>query len=116
MRIHHVAFRTHDLERLVAFYCDVLGFTVSRRQDDKSVWLDAGDAILMLERAEGDEPVPADGTKDLVAFSMPHEDHAHYTERLDRAGVRVEAQTASTLYFRDPDGRRVGLSAWPEKL
>ena len=116
MRIHHVAFRTHDLERLVAFYCDVLAFTIARKQDDRSVWLDAGDAILMLERADDGEPAPPEGTKELVAFAIGADEHAFYTERLDRAGVPIEASTASTIYFRDPDGRRVGLSAWPGKL
>jgi len=116
MRIHHIAFRTHDLPRLVAFYVDVLGFGVSRRQEDRSVWLDAGDAILMLERSDEGEPAPSDGTKELVAFAIRREEHAIYTERLDRAGVALETGTASTIYFRDPDGRRVGLSAWPEKI
>jgi catechol 2,3-dioxygenase-like lactoylglutathione lyase family enzyme len=116
MRIHHVAMRTRDLARLVEFYRDVLGFAVTRTQEDRSVWLDAGDAILMLERAEDGEPFPEPGTKELLAFAIGVEEHVLYTDRLARAGVVVEARTASTMYFRDPDGRRVGLSAWPAPL
>jgi hypothetical protein len=37
---------------------------------------------------------------------------ASWTARLAAAGVAVEAQTEFTLYFRDPDGRRVALSAY----
>ena len=35
---------------------------------------------------------------------------------LARAGVAVEAATEFTLYVRDPDGRRVGLSSYPLPL
>src|SRR5262249_46501272 len=110
MRIHHLALRTHDLSRLVAFYVDLLGFGVARRQEDRSVWLDAGDAILMLERADEGETITTP-TMELVAFAIRPEEHAIYTERLERAGVAIEGATASTVYFRDPDGRRIGLSA-----
>jgi len=31
---------------------------------------------------------------------------------LQAAGVRIEDRTAYTLYLRDPDGHRVGLSVY----
>jgi catechol 2,3-dioxygenase-like lactoylglutathione lyase family enzyme len=116
MRIHHLALRTPDLSRLERFYVDTLGFLVTRRQDGRSVWLDAGGAILMLEEREGGEPAIPDGAKELIAFAIGADEHAHYEGRLARAGVAIEDRTPSTLYFRDPDGRRVGLSAWPAAL
>ena len=110
MRIHHLAFRTHDLARLVDFYVSVLALRVRERRGDRSVWLDVGDAILMLERAEPGEPdVPA-GSMELVAFDIQHGTRLGYLARLAEAGVAIEQQTEFTLYFRDPDGRRVGLS------
>ena len=107
MRIHHVAFRTRDLERLAHFYAVVLALPVVRRDDARgSVWLEAGGAMLMLERAAADEPdVPA-GTRDLLAFAV--EDKEAW-----RGRVAVEAETEHTLYFRDPDGRRVAVSSYP---
>mgnify|MGYP005856920009 CR=1 FL=1 len=115
MRIHHVALRTEDLPRLEAFYVEVLGLEVVRRQGDRSVWLDAGGTLLMLERrAEGEPPVAA-GSMELLAFALEAGRGAP-EEALARAGVPVEARTASTLYFRDPDGRRLGLSAYPDPL
>jgi catechol 2,3-dioxygenase-like lactoylglutathione lyase family enzyme len=116
MRVHHIALRTRDLARLERFYVGVLGLLPTRRQDDRSVWLDAGGTILMLERAETGEPATPAGSYELVAFGLTRDEHASATERLAAAGVAVEARTASTLYFRDPDGRRVGLSAWPDEL
>jgi catechol 2,3-dioxygenase-like lactoylglutathione lyase family enzyme len=109
MRVHHIAFRTADVARLEAFYTGVLGFTVARRQGDYSVWLDAGGALLMLERAEPGEPPVPHGSMELVAFAAPPEHEA----RLAAAGIAIEARTAFTVYFRDPDGRRIALSHYP---
>ncbi len=59
----------------------------------------------MLERAGDGEPrVPA-GTMDLVAFAV--EDKEAW-----RGRIAVEAETEHTLYFRDPDGRRVAVSSY----
>ncbi|HEX7663922.1 MAG TPA: VOC family protein [Polyangiaceae bacterium] len=108
--MHHVAFRTHDLPRLERFYTEVLGFTIRTRAGQRSVWLDAGDAILMLERANEAEPgIPA-GSMEFVAFSIRAEQRIPLGDRLARHGIAIEHSTDYTLYFRDPDGRRIGLS------
>ncbi|MDP9151409.1 MAG: VOC family protein [Myxococcota bacterium] len=123
MRIHHVALRTADLPRLERFYAGVLGLAMSRRDDARgSVWLLAGDAVVMLERAaEGEarllppqpraDPISSPLPMDLLAFAVP--DKEAWRARLEDAGVRVEAETSHTLYVRDPDGRRIGLSTYP---
>ena len=109
MRLHHIAFRTDDLARLEAFYAGVLGLTVKKRDGTRSVWLESGDAMVMLEQRESGEPhVPA-GTMEMIAFAISTAERASYMHRLAAAGIAVESQTAFTLYVRDPDGRRVGL-------
>jgi glyoxylase I family protein len=106
VRIHHVALRTTDLPRLERFYGDVLGFAVLRRDEARgSVWLEAGDAVLMLERAGPGEPAVPPGSMELVAFAVDDKEPW-------RARVAAEAETAHTLYFRDPDGRRVAVSSY----
>lgn len=116
MRIHHVALRTDDLARLQRFYVEALGLAVVRRHGDRSVWLDAGGAIVMLEKREpGEPPIPAD-SKEMIAFSLEPDRRAASVDRLERAGVAIEARTPYTLYFRDPDGRRIGLSSYPAPL
>lgn len=111
MRIHHVALRTDDLERLERFYAGTLGLVVTRRQEARSVWLEAGGAILMLERRDPGEPALSPGSMEMIAFAVdPARAHA-LTET-----IAIEGRTASTLYVRDPDGRRVGLSCWPDAL
>lgn len=111
MRIHHVAFRTHDLARLHAFYTS-LGFEMTRG-DARSVWMRAGDAILMLEHAEPEEARDLGASKELVAFLVTIEERKALTAKLEEMGVPTDGATPFTTYVRDPDGRRVGFSHYP---
>jgi glyoxylase I family protein len=110
MRVHHLAFRTRDLTRLERFYTDVLGLSIARRDGERSVWLRAGGTVLMLEQAEEGEPAVTEGSKELVAFGIEAPDVERWRRVLEANGIVVEDETAFTLYFRDPDGRRIGLS------
>ncbi len=116
MRIHHVAFRTRDLDRLERFYVGVLGLAVLRRTEHRSLWLDAAGTIVMLERSEPDEADIEPESKELVCFALAPHERPVLQQRLETAGVPIEARTSYTLYFRDPDGRRVGLSSYPSEL
>jgi catechol 2,3-dioxygenase-like lactoylglutathione lyase family enzyme len=115
MQIHHVAFRTHDLERLRAFYTDVLGFTETRRDGERSVWLAAGDAILMLERAGANEPRELGASMELVAFEVTREERDALRAKLVATGIALDGETAFTTYVRDPDRRRIGFSHYPDQ-
>jgi catechol 2,3-dioxygenase-like lactoylglutathione lyase family enzyme len=108
VRIHHVALRTTDVARLERFYGGVLGLAVVRRDDARgSVWLDADGTVLMIERSEAGEPGIPEATRELIAFAVA--DKEAWRARLPA----VEAETAYTLYFRDPDGRRIAVSDYP---
>jgi catechol 2,3-dioxygenase-like lactoylglutathione lyase family enzyme len=111
--LHHIALRTGDLERLERFYGGVLGLRTIKPDDGRSVWLGAGDVIVMLERAGPGEPTVPRGSMEMIAFAITPEARAHYTHRLLSAGFPLESQTAHTLYVRDPEGRRIGLSHYP---
>ena len=50
------------------------------------------------------------GTGHLLAFAV--DDLGEWERRLDAAGLAIEDRTAHTLYVRDPDGHRVGLSTY----
>lgn len=116
MRIHHLAFRTADLARLEQFYVGAIGLAVMRRHEARSVWLDAGGSIVMLELRDEGEPAHPALSKELVAFTIAPDARALVAERLTNAGVAIEASTEFTLYVRDPDGRRIGLSSYPVPL
>lgn len=109
MRVHHLAFRTRDLARLERFYVGRLGLRVGKRSE-RSIWLRLGAGVLMLELAEPGEPtVPADSFE-LVAFAV---DPPRRRALEDALGETIEARTEHTIYFRDPDGRRIAVSTHP---
>lgn len=115
MRVHHIALRTADVPRLEAFYRDLLGLPVTARPGGSRVWLAAGETLLMLEPREPDEPTVPAGSMEFLAFAITPAERTGFVARLAQAGVTVEAQTDFTLYFRDPDGRRVGVSHHPDR-
>ena len=51
---------------------------------------------------------------EIVVFAMASAERASFVEKLGARGVAVEGETAFSIYFRDPDGRRIGLSHFPE--
>ncbi|CAN5299406.1 N/A [soil metagenome] len=113
MRLHHLALRTRALDRLEAFYVGLLGLTVISRSA-RGVWLEAGGTIVMLENADTTEPAPDASSMELVCFAIAPNDRAARERALENAAVALESATEFTLYFRDPDGRRVGLSHHPD--
>ncbi|HTA21352.1 MAG TPA: VOC family protein [Polyangia bacterium] len=87
---------------------------------ERSVWLAVGDgAFLALERVAGGATAAEDAARaarpglHLVALRIERAAREAWVQRLAAAGVAVEARTAFTLYVRDPEGNRVGLSHWP---
>lgn len=121
---HHVAIQARDVERVTAFYRDVLGFpelTRHHRPDGslRSIWVGVpGGAFLAIEAAdEAPEATPFRHGRPgllMLAFRIPRAERARTVEELARAGVRLEHETKWTLYVRDPEGNRVGLSHHPE--
>jgi catechol 2,3-dioxygenase-like lactoylglutathione lyase family enzyme len=120
---HHVAIQCQDLARCEVFYREVLGLEVVRRWPqegggDRSVWLAVGDGFLALERADGAPERAAwrDGRAGLhlVALRIPTGERASWEARLRGRGVEIVHRTRWTVYVRDPEGNRVGLSHHPE--
>jgi len=109
MRIHHVALRVRDLEAAREFYCGVLGLPEMKRDGSRSIWLRAGDAVLMLERTLRRKG-PDAGSGHVLALAA--EELAPWEAKLTAAGVPIEDRTPHTLFVRDPDGHRVALSVY----
>jgi glyoxylase I family protein len=117
LALHHLALRARDVERTAAFYRDVIGLPERARHLSadgalRSIWLDAGGTVVMVELAAPGEPSPPEGSLDLVAFAIGPDDREAFRQRFAAAGVAIEAETAHTLYVRDPDGRRAGVSGY----
>jgi glyoxylase I family protein len=119
MRIHHIALQVTDLTQARTFYETILGFTVSRVQPH-SVWLAAGDSIVMLETCSGAvasteawaDPRPGPF---VVAFGISPQERGPLRERLTAGGVVIDHETDFSMYLRDPFGARLAFSHYPDK-
>jgi catechol 2,3-dioxygenase-like lactoylglutathione lyase family enzyme len=127
---HHLAIQVRDLAALERFYRETLGLAELRRwpardgagAGERSVWLDTGSgAFIALERVSGGATANEDPSRGerpglhLVALGIERGARAEWERRLAAAGVPIETRTAFTLYVRDPEGNRVGLSHWPDE-
>src|SRR3954470_18148409 len=111
-RLHPLALRTRDVASLVQFYREWFELPVLRDLSPHSVWLGLeGDAVLMVESASAEEPSIPLESLELVAFRVSVEHRSALRARLV-VERRLEGETTHTLYFRDPDGRRVGVSSY----
>jgi catechol 2,3-dioxygenase-like lactoylglutathione lyase family enzyme len=113
MWVHHLALRTDDVAKLAAFYEGVVGLPVEARNLPRSIWLRAGETLVMVELCGPDEPRVAARSMELIAFSVDASERDEARDRLSAAGVAIEEETGFTMYFRDPDGRRIALSHYP---
>jgi catechol 2,3-dioxygenase-like lactoylglutathione lyase family enzyme len=121
---HHLAIQCADLAACERFYTEVLGLEVLTRWPspdggERSVWLALEDGFLALERAS-DRPVSTPWTDGraglhLVALRIERSGRAEWEAWLALQGVEVVHRTAFTLYVRDPEGNRIGLSHHPEE-
>ncbi|MGA7742344.1 MAG: VOC family protein [Polyangia bacterium] len=122
--VHHIAIKVRDLTRAEHFFVQTLGLVVLRRwpaQDgagERSLWLDLGaGAFLALEKSSSQREPPADGPGlHLLALRIERAERRAWIERLANAGVPLCAQTAFTIYCKDPEGNRIGLSHWPDPV
>jgi catechol 2,3-dioxygenase-like lactoylglutathione lyase family enzyme len=110
-RLHHLALRVSDCGRALAFYSGILGLTEVRRIEEggalRAVWVAAGTIVIMLEKSLRGAGPPS-GSGHLLAFEA--DDLGVWERRLAAAGIPIDDRTAETLFIRDPDGHRVGLS------
>jgi glyoxylase I family protein len=113
MQVHHIAFRTDDVEGLVAFYRDMFGLAECRDARPRAVWLALGPAaVLMVERREPAEPALPAASMELVALRAGDaRERDAIRRRAEEAGC-FDGATEHTVYLRDPDGRRVGVSTF----
>lgn len=95
-RIGHVHLKVADLDRAIAFYCDVLGFTVTQRMGNSAAFLAAGGYHhhigLNTWESSGGKP-PAQGTTGLYHLAILYPTRAELADalrRLLRAGISLE--------------------------
>ncbi len=121
--LHHVALVSSDVERTVRFYQDVVGFPLTDIFENRDYpgsnhfFFDIGHGNLLaffdfpgLDLGPYREVL---GGLHHVAISVEPERWEQARARLDGAGVPYQLESATSVYFRDPDGARLELIADP---
>jgi catechol 2,3-dioxygenase-like lactoylglutathione lyase family enzyme len=107
--LNHLTLSVGDVERSVAFYCELLGFSM-RRGTSSSAYLEAGTLwlALVLDSEVRHGPLPE---YSHIAFSVAPAALPILADRLRGAGVTCwqEAERADSFYFLDPDGHKLEL-------
>jgi glyoxylase I family protein len=119
--LHHLAIGSRNVERLAAFYRDIVGLPeLTRHLDDRgalrSIWLNLGGPVLMIEHTD-DAPRALEGIGSgpfLLAFAVSPAERLELEAALLANGQRIDRRTAFTSYSRDVDGNRIAFSHYPD--
>jgi glyoxylase I family protein len=125
---HHLAIQVKNLAGAEAFYREVLGLSLVRRwpfedgrAGDRSVWLSvgSGEEFIALEACDADPPDTPfrdpHGGLHLLALRIPAGDRSAWERHLAGLGIEIVHRTRWSLYVRDPEGNRIGLSHYPDE-
>lgn len=119
VRIGHVHLKVSNLERSLAFYCDVLGFEITQRYGDQAVFISAGGyhhhiGLNTWESSNGQPPSP--GSTGLYHVAILYPTRAALADALKRlitAGIQLDGAAdhgvSEALYLHDPDHNGVEL-------
>jgi catechol 2,3-dioxygenase len=128
--IGHVHLKVADIDRALAFYCDVLGFELQQRLGDQAAFISAGGyhhhiGLNTWESRGGSRPPR--GTTGLYHFAIRYPTRrtlADALRRLLEAGIRPEGASdhgvSEAIYLSDPDGNGIELywdrptEQWPQ--
>lgn len=129
--IDHLVLRVKDQDLMIQFYCDILGCSIERRQDEIGlVQLRAGSSLVDLVTIDGKlgkqggaAPGKEGRNMDHFCFRVEAFDEALIRKHL--AAFKVETGAAASrygaegegpsIYLEDPEGNTVELKGapWP---
>ena len=128
--IGHVHLKVSDIERSLAFYCDLLGFQLTMKYGDQAAFISAGGYHhhigLNTWHSKGAPPAPVNGVGLYhTAIVYPtRRDLAAILDRLRHANYPLTGASdhgvSEALYLNDPDGNGVELywdrpkEQWPK--
>ena len=117
--IGHVHLKVADLDRALAFYCGVLGFSLKQRYGDEAAFVSAGGyhhhiGLNTWESKDGGPPQR--GTTGLFHLAILYPTRAALADALQRlrvANVVLDGASdhgvSEALYLKDPDGNGIEL-------
>ena len=93
-KLDHVVLRARDPERMIAFYCDVLGCSLEKQSTVVSglTHLRAGDSLIDIMAADDDAPDTGSVATNMDHFCIQVESYteAGITAHLQSHGVEVK--------------------------
>lgn len=116
------AIYANDLEAAEAFYTEILGLQVVRKQPGRHVFFRVGSGILLIfnpAETEKLDPaaqlaIPPHGARGQghLCFAASRDEIEAWRKRLTEAGVEIESDVdwpggGHSLYFRDPAGNSI---------
>ncbi|WP_447971288.1 VOC family protein [Nitrospira sp. M1] len=131
-KLDHVVIRAKDAEKLVTFYCNVIGCTVERRlsPDIGIVQLRAGEALIdivavdsEIGRMGGAAPEKEGRNMDHFCVRLESFDEEAIREHLSRyhvVGSKLETRygaegSGPSIYIQDPEGNTIELKGPPSE-
>jgi catechol 2,3-dioxygenase len=118
-KIGHVHLKVADIDRALSFYCEVLGFEVTRRIGDQVAFISAGGyhhhlGLNTWDSKDGSPPAP--GTTGLYHTAILYPSRADLADAFRRvvaADIPLDGYAdhgvSIALYLRDPDQNGVEL-------
>ncbi len=119
--VHHLALLSSDVERTIAFYQEVLEFPLTELFENRDYvgsthfFFDMGNGNLLaffdfpgLDLGPYAEVL---GSMHHLAISVSPEKHEYLRGKLKAAGVPIDLDHETSIYFRGPDGERLELLA-----
>src|ERR687896_529286 len=128
--IGHVHLKVADIDRALAFYCDVLGFELQQRMGDQAAFISAGGyhhhlGLNTWESRGGSPPPP--GSTGLYHFAILYPNRRELARALKRLldhGVPIGGASdhgvSEAIYLSDPDGNGIEIyrdrprEEWPK--
>lgn len=122
--IDHAAINVRDLNHSLEFYTKILGLKITAREPSKpgiEYFLDCGPSLIGLIQAKN-----LDNTHYLqdeglggnhFSFRVKAQEFDAALRHLETSSVRVafakKREKSWSLYFYDPDGNKLEITAWP---
>lgn len=119
--VHHLALLSSDVERTIAFYQGILEFPLTELFENRDYQgsthfffdIGNGNALAFFDFPGLDLGPYAEvlGSMHHLAISVTPEKQAHLRTKLVDAGVNIDFEYGSSMYFNGPDGERLELLA-----